>query len=78
MYLSYTVGEPITVPKIANPSQDVIDMYHAMYIRSLRSLFDNHKTRFGLSESDTLLIQWRMLRNNIITETLLWQLEDPN
>lgn len=54
--ITTVVGEPITVPKIENPSQDVIDMYHAMYIRSLKSLFDNNKTRFGLNESDTLVI----------------------
>uniref|UniRef100_A0A673JQY3 Acyltransferase n=1 Tax=Sinocyclocheilus rhinocerous TaxID=307959 RepID=A0A673JQY3_9TELE len=55
--IATVVGEPITVPKIEEPSQDVIDMYHAMYIRSLKSLFDNYKTRFGLNESDTLQIQ---------------------
>lgn len=65
MFLFSTVGEPITIPKIEEPSQDVIDMYHAMYIRSLKSLFDNYKTRFGLNESDTLQIQWKAaLRNN--------------
>lgn len=65
IFFSSTVGEPITVPKIEEPSQEVIDMYHAMYIRSLKSLFDNYKTRFGLNESDTLLIQWKKaLRNN--------------
>uniref|UniRef100_A0A8C1Z3D9 Acyltransferase n=1 Tax=Cyprinus carpio TaxID=7962 RepID=A0A8C1Z3D9_CYPCA len=46
--ITTVVGEPITVPKIEEPSQDVIDMYHAMYIRSLKSLFDNYKTRFDL------------------------------
>ncbi|RXN27572.1 diacylglycerol O-acyltransferase 2 [Labeo rohita] len=55
--ITTVVGEPITVPKIEEPTQDVIDMYHAMYIRSLKSLFDNYKTRFGLNESDTLHIQ---------------------
>ncbi len=65
MFLFSTVGEPITIPKIEEPTQDVIDMYHAMYIRSLKSLFDNYKTRFGLNESDTLQIQWKAaLRNN--------------
>lgn len=40
-------------------------MYHAMYIRSLKSLFDNYKARFGLNESDILLIQWKKaLRNS--------------
>jgi len=51
------VGEPITVPKVAEPTQDVIDMYHAMYIKSLRSLFDKYKTRFGRKDTDVLHIQ---------------------
>ncbi|XP_018610569.1 diacylglycerol O-acyltransferase 2 [Scleropages formosus] len=51
------VGEPITVPKIEEPSQEVLDQYHAMYVRSLTKLFDKYKTRFGLKESDILLIQ---------------------
>ncbi|KAL2094356.1 hypothetical protein ACEWY4_009075 [Coilia grayii] len=55
--ITTVVGEPITVPKTEDPSQDVVDMYHAMYIMSLKNLFDKNKTRFGLKESDTLLIQ---------------------
>ncbi|XP_048873550.1 diacylglycerol O-acyltransferase 2 [Brienomyrus brachyistius] len=51
------VGEPITVPKIEDPSQEVLDQYHAMYITSLGKLFDKHKSRFGLKESDILYIQ---------------------
>ncbi|KAM9498040.1 diacylglycerol O-acyltransferase 2-like isoform 1-T1 [Salvelinus alpinus] len=50
------VGEPITVPKIEQPPRDMVDLYHAMYINSLTSLFDKYKTRFGLKESDILHI----------------------
>lgn len=53
------MGEPITVPKIEAPSADVVDLYHAMYIKSLQCLFDKYKTRFGLKESDILYIQWK-------------------
>lgn len=52
------VGEPITVPKIENPTEAVVDLYHGMYLRSLQNLFDKYKTRFGLKESDVLHIQW--------------------
>lgn len=52
------VGEPITVPKIENPTEAMVDLYHGMYLRSLLSLFDKYKTRFGLKESDVLHIQW--------------------
>ncbi|XP_024287467.1 diacylglycerol O-acyltransferase 2 [Oncorhynchus tshawytscha] len=51
------VGEPITVPKVEEPTRDMVELYHAMYIKSLRSLFDKYKTRFGLKESDILHIQ---------------------
>ncbi|XP_062870100.1 diacylglycerol O-acyltransferase 2 [Trichomycterus rosablanca] len=55
--INTVVGEPITVPKMEDPSPDVVDMYHTMYINSLTKLFNNHKTRFGFRETDTLLIQ---------------------
>ncbi|KAG7282640.1 hypothetical protein CRUP_017566 [Coryphaenoides rupestris] len=51
------LGEPITVPKVEEPSAEVVDQYHAMYVRSLQGLFDKYKTRFGLKESDVLQIQ---------------------
>ncbi|KAM3601100.1 uncharacterized protein V6R79_007633 [Siganus canaliculatus] len=51
------VGEPITVPKIEEPTEEIVNMYHEMYIRSLLCLFDKYKTRFGLKESDVLHIQ---------------------
>ncbi|CAB1316448.1 unnamed protein product [Coregonus sp. 'balchen'] len=55
--LFHGLGEPITVPKIEQPPQDMVDLYHAMYINSLRSLFDKYKTHFSLKESDILHIQ---------------------
>ncbi|TNN76937.1 Diacylglycerol O-acyltransferase 2 [Liparis tanakae] len=55
--LFHGFGEPITVPKIEDPSDEMVDLYHAMYIRSLQCLFDKYKTRFGLKESDALFIQ---------------------
>lgn len=54
--LSVSVGEPITVPKIEDPTAETVDLYHGMYIKSLLSLFDKYKARFGLKESDVLHI----------------------
>uniref|UniRef100_A0A4W4FUQ6 Acyltransferase n=1 Tax=Electrophorus electricus TaxID=8005 RepID=A0A4W4FUQ6_ELEEL len=55
--INTVVGEPITVPKVEEPTPDIVDMYHDMYIRSLTELFDKYKTRFGLEETESLLIQ---------------------
>ncbi|XP_061073422.1 diacylglycerol O-acyltransferase 2-like isoform X2 [Conger conger] len=55
--ITSVVGEPITVPKIENPSEEVVDHYHTMYMNSLGELFDKYKTEFGMRESDVLVIQ---------------------
>ncbi|XP_077197346.1 diacylglycerol O-acyltransferase 2 isoform X1 [Paroedura picta] len=52
--INTVVGEPITVPKMENPSQMEVDFYHSLYTSSLRKLFDKHKTKFGLQEADSL------------------------
>ncbi|XP_056450550.1 diacylglycerol O-acyltransferase 2 isoform X1 [Gadus chalcogrammus] len=54
--ITTVVGEPISVPKVEEPTPDVVDQYHAMYIKSLQCLFDKYKTQFGLKESDVLEI----------------------
>ncbi|KAL2768604.1 acyl-CoA wax alcohol acyltransferase 2 [Daubentonia madagascariensis] len=50
------VGEPLPLPKIENPSQEIVAKYHALYIDALRKLFDQHKTKFGISETQELVI----------------------
>ncbi|CAO2613709.1 Diacylglycerol O-acyltransferase 2 [Lemmus lemmus] len=52
--ITTVVGEPITVPKLEYPTQKDIDTYHAMYMEALVKLFDNHKTKFGLPETEVL------------------------
>ncbi|NWI24031.1 DGAT2 acyltransferase, partial [Sula dactylatra] len=54
--ITTVVGEPVTVPKIENPSCEMVDMYHEMYVRSLLKLFNENKTKYGLSETDELQI----------------------
>uniref|UniRef100_A0A672UT41 Acyltransferase n=1 Tax=Strigops habroptila TaxID=2489341 RepID=A0A672UT41_STRHB len=54
--ITTVVGEPVTVPKIEDPSSEVVDMYHEMYVRSLLKLFNDNKTKYGLSETDELHI----------------------
>lgn len=48
------VGEPITVPKLEQPTQQDIDLYHTMYMEALVKLFNKHKTKFGLPETEVL------------------------
>lgn len=50
------VGEPLPLPKIENPSQEIVAKYHTLYIDALRKLFDQHKTKFGISETQELVI----------------------
>uniref|UniRef100_A0A8C0W705 Acyltransferase n=1 Tax=Castor canadensis TaxID=51338 RepID=A0A8C0W705_CASCN len=50
------VREPLPLPKIENPSQEMVAKYHALYIDALRKLFDQHKTKFGISETKELVI----------------------
>lgn len=54
--ITTVVGEPITVPKMEQPSQKDVDLYHSMYLTSLEKLFDKYKTKFGLPESEVLEI----------------------
>ncbi|EHB15807.1 Acyl-CoA wax alcohol acyltransferase 2 [Heterocephalus glaber] len=52
----YGHGEPLSLPKIENPSQADVTKYHELYIDALRKLFDKHKTKFGISETQELEI----------------------
>lgn len=45
------------MPKIEDPPEEMVDLYHEMYIKALLNLFDKYKTGFGLKESDVLHIQ---------------------
>lgn len=54
--ISTVMGEPITMPKVENPSREMVERYHTMYTESLVKLFNSHKTKYGLKESETLCI----------------------
>ncbi|KAF0875971.1 AWAT1 acyltransferase, partial [Crocuta crocuta] len=49
------VGEPLPLPKIEKPSQEMVEKYHALYMDALCKLFDQHKTQYGCSETQKLL-----------------------
>lgn len=44
------------MPKIENPSQETVAKYHVLYIDALRKLYDQHKAKFGISETQELVI----------------------
>lgn len=51
------VGEPITVPKVENPSSELIDQYHARFYDAFRQLFEKYKHDYSpVGSSDKLLI----------------------
>ncbi|XP_019386058.1 PREDICTED: diacylglycerol O-acyltransferase 2 [Crocodylus porosus] len=52
--ITTVVGEAITVPKTAHPTQKEVDLYHSMYVSSLSKLFDKYKAKFGLPETEVL------------------------
>lgn len=39
----FLVGKPILVKKNPNPSQEQIDKIHALYIESLKKIYNDHK-----------------------------------
>ncbi|GFN89225.1 endonuclease-reverse transcriptase [Plakobranchus ocellatus] len=52
----YTVvGAPIDVSKMEEPSDEQIDHLHGRYCKALVDLFENHKLKYGLTESDHLV-----------------------
>ena len=46
-----SVGKPIDVEKVAEPSQEDIDTLHDKYVKALVDLFEENKTKYGLDES---------------------------
>lgn len=51
------VREPLTLPKIENPSPEMVDKYHTLYTDALHKLVDQHKIYYGHSEPQKLLFQ---------------------
>lgn len=40
------MGKPIEVPKVENPSAELIDEYHEKFYRSLKNLFEEYKHEY--------------------------------
>ena len=52
----FSVGSPIPTVQNASPSQEEIDSVHHKYVQQLITLFDEHKTKFGIHENIRLEI----------------------
>lgn len=50
------VGEPIHVTKIKEPSVEEVDSFHQKYIDGLISIFEKHKSKYGIPEDKHLEI----------------------
>ncbi|CAH1396907.1 unnamed protein product [Nezara viridula] len=44
--LTTVVGKPIHMPKVAEPTQEQVDHYHAVYTEALVKLFEEHKYKY--------------------------------
>ncbi|CAH1407519.1 unnamed protein product [Nezara viridula] len=51
--ITTVVGKPIDIPKTAEPSDEIIQKYHAVYIDELVKLFNEHKTKY-LKDSENI------------------------
>ncbi|XP_065222992.1 acyl-CoA wax alcohol acyltransferase 1-like isoform X2 [Planococcus citri] len=44
--LTTVVGSPIKLPRVEDPSSELVDKYHQIYIQELTSLFDKYKGKY--------------------------------
>lgn len=52
------MGKPITLPKVENPTQELVDEYHQIFIKELTNLFDKYKGKYDVNgENATLSIE---------------------
>ncbi|XP_021089269.1 diacylglycerol O-acyltransferase 2-like protein 6 isoform X2 [Mesocricetus auratus] len=54
--ITTVVGEPMPVPTIYDPDKETVAKYFELYVSALRKLFDQHKTKYGFSETQELAI----------------------
>ncbi|KAJ3072166.1 Diacylglycerol O-acyltransferase 2 [Podochytrium sp. JEL0797] len=54
--VNVVVGAPIECPRIENPSEEVIQEYHGMYVAVLQKLYEDHKDAFSPQQNAELII----------------------
>ena len=50
------VGEPVSVPKIDEPTDEDVERFHTLYVESLVKVFNSNKLKYGLREVDCLVL----------------------
>lgn len=48
----FLMADPIDVPKIENPSQEVVNQWHEVFCDRMAALFDGHKAAFGWAHKE--------------------------
>ncbi|CDK26762.1 unnamed protein product [Kuraishia capsulata CBS 1993] len=54
--INIVVGSPVSIPFMPSPSQQQIDYYHDLYVKELKKLFDEHKSKYLLDGDAELRI----------------------
>lgn len=54
--LVYVIGKAISIPKIAEPTQEDIDKYHGIYCQEIQRIFEQYKHKLPLYKNKTLII----------------------
>ncbi|XP_051010499.1 2-acylglycerol O-acyltransferase 1-like [Acomys russatus] len=54
-YLMTSVGRPIPVQQTLHPTPEQIEELHRTYLQELRTLFEEHKGKYGIPEHKTLV-----------------------
>ena len=54
---SFSVGSPIPVEKVENPSEQQMNKLHSEYKEKLKELFEQHRDACGVQKETELVIQ---------------------
>ena len=56
VYFIFTVGSPIPVEKVENPTQETIDKLHSRYIEDIKELYKKYVKAYHPTDKSELLI----------------------
>lgn len=53
----FAVGHPIPVRQTLKPTSEQIEELHQTYMDELKKLFEEHKGKYGIPETETLIFK---------------------